>query len=115
MTAASRAVGSLHIGDSSAETIDGRAISRYRAIPPAHAYIETTTSIMLNLKRICVYCGSGPGTDPAFVEAARTFGTILAENGIRLVYGGGSVGLMGEIASAVLEHGGEVTGIIPTS
>ena len=64
-------------------------------------------------RRICVYCGSGPGSDPAFVQAARTFGAILAENGIGLVYGGGSVGLMGEIANAVLEHGGEVIGIIP--
>ena len=69
---------------------------------------------MSTLKRICVYCGSGPGSDPAFVEAARTFGTILAKNRIGLVYGGGSVGLMGEIASAMLEHGGEVVGIIPT-
>ena len=68
---------------------------------------------MSTIKRICVYCGSGPGSDPAFAEAARTFGTILAKNGIGLVYGGGSVGLMGEIASAMLEHDGEVVGIIP--
>jgi uncharacterized protein (TIGR00730 family) len=68
---------------------------------------------MSTIKRICVYCGSGPGSDPAFVQAARTFGTILAKNGIGLVYGGGSVGLMGEIANAMLEHGGEVIGIIP--
>jgi uncharacterized protein (TIGR00730 family) len=68
---------------------------------------------MSTIKRICVYCGSGPGSDPAFVQAARTLGTILAENRIGLVYGGGSVGLMGEIASAVLERGGEVIGIIP--
>jgi uncharacterized protein (TIGR00730 family) len=66
------------------------------------------------LKRICVYCGSGPGSDPAFVAAARTFGAILADNGIGLVYGGGSVGLMGELANAVLDRGGEVIGIIPT-
>jgi uncharacterized protein (TIGR00730 family) len=65
------------------------------------------------IRRICVYCGSGPGTDPAFVEAARTFGAILAKNGIGLVYGGGAVGMMGELAHAVLDHGGEVTGIIP--
>ncbi|MGA7788412.1 MAG: TIGR00730 family Rossman fold protein, partial [Xanthobacteraceae bacterium] len=60
-----------------------------------------------------VYCGSSPGTEPAFVEAAAKFGKILAENGIRLIYGGGSVGLMGALAEAVLERGGEVTGIIP--
>lgn len=68
---------------------------------------------MSTIKRICVYCGSGPGSDPAFAEAARTFGTILAKNRVGLVYGGGAVGLMGEIASAMLEHGGEVVGIIP--
>jgi uncharacterized protein (TIGR00730 family) len=65
------------------------------------------------IRKICVYCGSGPGTDPAYVEAARGFGAILANNGIGLVYGGGNVGMMGELAKAVLDHGGEVTGIIP--
>jgi hypothetical protein len=65
------------------------------------------------IRNICVYCGSGPGTDPAFVEAARAFGAILAKNGIGLVYGGGGDGMMGEIARAVLDHGGRVTGIIP--
>jgi hypothetical protein len=65
------------------------------------------------IRTICVYCGSGAGTDPAFAAAARQFGGILAKNGIGLVYGGGSIGLMGEIAEAVLDHGGRVTGIIP--
>ena len=65
------------------------------------------------IRRICVYCGSSPGTDPAFVEAARAFGAILAKNGIGLVFGGGAVGIMGELAQAVRHHGGEVTGIIP--
>ncbi|MGZ5914853.1 MAG: LOG family protein [Hyphomicrobium sp.] len=69
---------------------------------------------MSTLKRICVYCGSGPGSDPAFVAAARAFGAILADNDIGLVYGGGSVGLMGELANAVLNRGGKVIGIIPT-
>ena len=63
--------------------------------------------------KICVYCGSGPGTDPAFVAAAQAFGEILTKNGIGLVYGGGGVGIMGAIARAVHDHGGEVTGIIP--
>jgi len=63
--------------------------------------------------RLCVYCGSSPGTDPAFVETAHSFGRILAENEIRLVYGGGSTGLMGALAEAVLKNGGDVTGIIP--
>jgi uncharacterized protein (TIGR00730 family) len=65
------------------------------------------------IRKICVYCGSGPGIDPAFVESARAFGTLLAKNGIGLVFGGGSVGMMGAVAKSVREHGGEVTGIIP--
>ncbi|HWZ05539.1 MAG TPA: TIGR00730 family Rossman fold protein [Bradyrhizobium sp.] len=68
---------------------------------------------MSKIKTVCVYCGSGPGTNPRFVEAARAFGKILAESGIRLVYGGGSIGLMGAVATSVLDHGGTVTGIIP--
>jgi uncharacterized protein (TIGR00730 family) len=65
------------------------------------------------IRKICVYCGSGPGTDPAFIESARAFGAILAKNGVGLVFGGGAVGLMGAIAKSVLDHGGSVTGIIP--
>jgi uncharacterized protein (TIGR00730 family) len=68
---------------------------------------------MSKINAICVYCGSSPGTDPAFVKTARDFGRILAENRVRLVYGGGSIGLMGAIASSVIEHGGTATGIIP--
>jgi uncharacterized protein (TIGR00730 family) len=68
---------------------------------------------MSKIKSICVYCASGPGTNPAFMRAAKQFGRILAENGIRLVYGGGSVGLMGALADSVLAHGGAVTGVIP--
>jgi uncharacterized protein (TIGR00730 family) len=68
---------------------------------------------MTVIRTICVYCGSGPGADPAFAEAATRFGQILAENKIGLVYGGGSLGLMGALAKSVLNHGGHVTGIIP--
>ena len=68
---------------------------------------------MNKIRTICVYCGSGPGTNPRFIEAAKAFGKVLAENGIRLVYGGGSIGLMGAVATSVLDHGGSVTGIIP--
>jgi uncharacterized protein (TIGR00730 family) len=68
---------------------------------------------MSKINAVCVYCGSSPGTDPAFVEAARSFGTILAENRVRLIFGGGSVGLMGALAESVIEHGGAATGIIP--
>jgi hypothetical protein len=66
-----------------------------------------------SIQNICVYCGSGPGLNPAYAEAARAFGRILAESRIGLVYGGGNLGLMGEIARSVLHHGGHVTGIIP--
>jgi uncharacterized protein (TIGR00730 family) len=68
---------------------------------------------MSKIRTICVYCGSGPGTNPRFIEAAIALGKTLAENGIRLVYGGGSIGLMGAVATSVLDHGGIVTGIIP--
>ncbi len=68
---------------------------------------------MSKIKTVCVYCGSGPGTNPHFVEAAIELGKTFAENGIRLVYGGGSLGLMGAIAKSTLDHGGTVTGIIP--
>jgi uncharacterized protein (TIGR00730 family) len=68
---------------------------------------------MTTIRTVCVYCGSGSGTNPRFIEAAEALGKIFAENGIRLVYGGGSVGMMGAVARAVLDHGGDVTGIIP--
>jgi hypothetical protein len=65
------------------------------------------------IAKICVYCGSGPGTDPAFIDAATALGTLMAKNGIGLIYGGGGDGMMGAVARAVLDHGGTVTGIIP--
>jgi uncharacterized protein (TIGR00730 family) len=68
---------------------------------------------MSNINALCVYCGSSPGTDPAYLEAAQSFGKILAENDVRLIYGGGSVGLMGALAQAVVKHGGKATGVIP--
>jgi uncharacterized protein (TIGR00730 family) len=68
---------------------------------------------MNEIRKICVYCGSGAGTDPAFLQAARDFGEILAKNDIGLVYGGGGNGMMGALAHATLDHGGSVTGIIP--
>jgi uncharacterized protein (TIGR00730 family) len=68
---------------------------------------------MNKIKTVCVYCGSGPGTNPLFIEAAIALGKALAENDVRLVYGGGSLGLMGAVAKSTLDHGGSVTGIIP--
>jgi uncharacterized protein (TIGR00730 family) len=68
---------------------------------------------MANLGSLCVYCGANPGAAPAYAEAAAKLGAAMAEAGVRLVYGGGSVGLMGIVARAVMGHGGNVTGIIP--
>jgi uncharacterized protein (TIGR00730 family) len=70
---------------------------------------------MAELRRICIFCGSSPGRDPAFVAAARAVGTHLAERGIGVVYGGSRVGLMGAVADAALDAGGEVIGVIPQS
>jgi uncharacterized protein (TIGR00730 family) len=65
------------------------------------------------IRSICVFCGSMPGADPVYGEAATAFGTELARRNIRLVYGGGRVGLMGRVADAVLAAGGQVLGVIP--
>ena len=65
------------------------------------------------LNRICVFCGTNTGSRPEYGAAARELGQILAEQDIELVYGGASVGIMGELADSVHEHGGHVTGIIP--
>ena len=65
------------------------------------------------MRRVCVFCGSNSGDSRGFAEAARALGQALALRGIELVYGGGNVGLMGEIADAVLERGGRVIGVIP--
>jgi uncharacterized protein (TIGR00730 family) len=65
------------------------------------------------LRSLCVYCGSNFGADPAFAEATRALATLLAGRGIRIVYGGGKVGLMGVLADTALEQGGEVVGVMP--
>jgi uncharacterized protein (TIGR00730 family) len=67
------------------------------------------------MKRLCVFCGSSPGADPAFASAARQLGALLAERRIGLVYGGASVGLMAEIANSTMAAAGEVIGVIPHS
>src|SRR3977135_3558978 len=68
---------------------------------------------MSTIKSICVYCASGPGNNPAFMQAAARCARCLGESGSRLVYGGGAGGLMGALAESVLDHGGLVTGVIP--
>ena len=68
---------------------------------------------MSSIRTVCVFCGSNPGTDPAYLEAATETGKYLAEKGIGLVFGGGRVGLMGRVADTVMAEGGTVTGVIP--
>lgn len=65
------------------------------------------------MESLCVYCGSSPGTDPRFLEEAVTAGTLIAQAGLTLVYGGGRVGLMGAVADAALAAGGKVVGVMP--
>lgn len=67
----------------------------------------------MELTRVCVFCGSNPGNDPAYAAEAAATGRALAERGIGVVYGGGSVGLMGIVADAAMTAGGEVIGVIP--
>jgi len=68
---------------------------------------------MTHVSSLCVYCGSRTGTDPAYRQAAEQLGRLMAQHRIRLVYGGGRIGLMGVLADAVLAGGGSVVGIIP--
>ncbi len=68
---------------------------------------------MPQLTALCVFCGSSFGNDPAYKSAARGLGALIAQRGIKLVYGGASVGLMGAVADAALEAGGEVEGVLP--
>jgi uncharacterized protein (TIGR00730 family) len=68
---------------------------------------------MTALRSICVYCGSSPGRRPSYLQAAQTIGIAMAREDVRLVYGGGDIGLMGAVARAVIGGGGHVTGIIP--
>lgn len=67
------------------------------------------------MQKFCVFCGSNPGGEPAYTEAAVSVGRLIASRGGRLVYGGGRVGLMGSVANAALEAGGEVIGVMPRS
>ena len=67
----------------------------------------------MTIRSLCVYCGSAPGRDPIYIQAAEALGTAMAHRGIRLVYGGGTRGIMGAVSDAVIAAGGEVTGIIP--
>lgn len=77
------------------------------------SYPDVRETPLAVIKSICVYCGSQPGNNPQYLDAARILGQALAKADIRLVYGGGSRGIMGQVSSAALEKGGKVLGIIP--
>jgi len=71
------------------------------------------TQAMIDIKTVCVYCGSHTGANPAYVEAGQILGKAMAEQGVALVYGGARIGVMGAVARAMLDNGGKVTGVIP--
>jgi uncharacterized protein (TIGR00730 family) len=86
-----------------------------RAIWPNSVRPKSEISLISSaLPGICVFCGSSHGDDPSFARAARVFGRLLVKNGFRLVFGGGRIGLMGEVAIGVTEEDGEILGIIPS-
>ena len=84
-----------------------------RSVAIGRAGTAALSAVPVQLQRVCVYCGSSRGADPAYADAADALGSELVRRGIGLVYGGGSVGLMGVIADAVLAGGGDVIGVIP--
>jgi uncharacterized protein (TIGR00730 family) len=92
-----------------------KSVAKAPAKAPAKSKSNSTmSSTGAGIRNICVYCGSGPGINPAYVVTARALGKSLAAADIGLVYGGGSLGLMGEVAKSTLAHGGRVIGIIPS-
>lgn len=97
----------------SAKTSNAQRKSRPRRAAPAAHVNGTAQRRAGTVRSVCVYCGSGVGENPAYAAAARVLGRALAESDVGLVYGGGGLGLMGEIARATLLAGGKVTGIIP--
>ena len=87
------------------------ALDLYAVVDPRRCAVPHAG--MSEIASICVYCGTGIGASPVYEAAARELGTAMAQAGIRLVYGGGSLGLMGTLARSVIAGGGQVTGIIP--
>jgi uncharacterized protein (TIGR00730 family) len=81
-------------------------------IDPGISFMNSAPSSS-SVKSACVFCGASVGNDPAFAEAARNLGALMAAEGVRLVYGGGRIGMMGTVADAVLGGGGEAIGVIP--
>jgi uncharacterized protein (TIGR00730 family) len=92
---------------------EGKGDKRGRTANLTPAAGQCDIQRMAKLTSICVYCGANAGAAPEYAAAAMALGLAMAKNGVRLVYGGGSVGLMGILARTVMENGGDVTGIIP--
>jgi uncharacterized protein (TIGR00730 family) len=82
-------------------------------IPATAAGVWAAARTIRVMRSVCVFCGSSPGTDPGYLELARSVGTLLGERRMTLVYGGGRVGLMGAVADSALAAGGRVVGVIP--
>src|SRR5581483_7001468 len=93
--------------------VEGRCGARTSPPPNPPPSRGRAQEVRCSMKRLAVYCGSSPGADPAFADAARAAGAEMARRGIGLVYGGGRLGLMGIVADAVLAGGGEAYGVIP--
>jgi uncharacterized protein (TIGR00730 family) len=92
---------------------NGMPMNEMMTVPADTPTAGDTGKLQSSIKGVCVYCGSGKGQNTAYTVAARKLGKAFADHGIRLVYGGGGLGLMGEVARAALGAGGKVTGIIP--
>ncbi|MEX3609478.1 TIGR00730 family Rossman fold protein [Rothia sp. LK2588] len=101
--------------DPAQENLADQAPLNVNAVFPALAEhgVHQPGVVSASQRSLAVFLGSSQGSDPKYAEAARSFGALLAERQIRLVYGGGRAGLMGEVASAALDAGGEVFGVIP--
>jgi uncharacterized protein (TIGR00730 family) len=82
-------------------------------VQPQHRHFGSMNAKNVPIRSICVYCGSQPGRSPLYLEAGRALGRSIAEHGLRLVYGGGTRGIMGAVSSGVMSSGGRVLGIIP--
>lgn len=88
-------------------------MTEHRQVGHDEKMIAPASSNRERVDAVCVYCGSGQGANEVYADAARTLGHTLAASSIRLIYGGGGMGLMGEVARATIAGGGKVTGIIP--
>ncbi len=93
--------------------LDGEKAGVFLTFGEAHSHLHFMSDKNIPIRNICVYCGSQPGLDAAFMKAGHDLGRSIGENGLRLVYGGGTRGIMGAVAESTMAAGGKVLGIIP--